>query len=262
MFWHTYHPQAIIATVGTFSFRWYGLLIATAVLVGLVLTIYFFKKKQVDTTHVYNLFFLIVGFGLFGGRAGHIISEWEYYQLHASELLKIWHGGLAIHGVLFGALLAVWMYARWKKISFWLLIDLLVISLPLMQAIGRWGNYFNQELYGRPTSSPWGMPISPPYREPGYESYAYFHPLFLYESVLMLVIFGLMAWLFHKAKLRSGALAAVYFLLFAVVRFGLDFIRLHKLMIGALSETQWLSIIIFFLAGAGLWRIYRHDAIQ
>ncbi|MFA6552863.1 MAG: prolipoprotein diacylglyceryl transferase [Patescibacteria group bacterium] len=262
MFWNTYHPQAIAATVGSFSFRWYGLIMAAAVFAGLLLTIHFFKKKQVDTVHVYNLFFLILGFGLVGGRLGHIIGEWGYYVRHLPEIIKIWHGGLAIHGVLFGALLAIWMYSHRKKMSFWLLTDLLVIALPLMQSIGRWGNYFNQELYGRPTGSAWGMPIDMAFREPGYESFAYFHPLFLYESLLMLGVFCILMRFFYKAELRPGVLTLLYFLLFSVTRFTLDFIRLHKPMIGALSETQWLSVIIFFLAVYGMWRTYRHEMVR
>ncbi|MFA5051469.1 MAG: prolipoprotein diacylglyceryl transferase [Patescibacteria group bacterium] len=257
MFLHTFHPQAIALTIGEVSVHWYGISIATAVAIGLITTLYTFTKKQVDTTHVYNLFFLILFFGLFGGRIGHVIGEWSYYHDHTAELASIWHGGLAIHGVLAGALVAVWIYARVKRLSFWLLTDLMVVALPVMQAVGRWGNYFNQELYGRPTSSGWGIPIDPAFREPGYESYAFFHPLFLYESGLMLMVFGLMAWLFFKAKIRPGALTAIYFVLFSIVRFMLDYIRLHKPMLGVLSETQWLSLVIFFLAVFGLWRLYR-----
>ncbi len=262
MFWHTVHPQAILATIGPVELRWYGLLIAMAVISGLFLTLYFFKKKQVDTTHVYNLFFLVLFLGLLGGRIGHVIGEWGYYQSKPSELFSIWRGGLAIHGVIFGSLLAVWLYSRRKKIKFFLLTDLMVVPLPLMQAIGRWGNYFNQELYGYPTKSSVSIPIELQFREPGYESYEFFHPLFFYESVLMLIIFGVLVWLSRRQKAGSGIVTLVYFLLFSVIRFFLDFVRLHKPMIGALSETQWLSILIFIPALVACCNIYRQEKIK
>lgn len=262
MILHTVYPQAVAWTVGPVEIRWYGLIIAISVLAGFLITLHTYKKKQVDTTHVYNLFFLIAVLGIIGGRIGHVIGEWGYYRHHASEVSSIWHGGLAIHGVLFGALLAVWAYSRWRKLSFWALTDLLVVAVPIMQAIGRWGNYFNQELYGWPTSSGWGIPIELPFREPGYEMYAYFHPLFLYESALMVLVFGVVFWLWKRANLKTGALTAIYFMLFSVVRFGLDFVRLHKPMLGPLSETQWLSIMLFLTAAGLVMFFYRPARIR
>lgn len=240
-FLHDFEPQSVAFNLGSWSVNWYGIIIALAVVTGLLITLYIAKKKQVKSDHFYNLLFWIIIFSLVGGRLAHLLAEWNYYQADWSNLFKIWQGGLSIFGVLLGAILVVVIYSRIKKISFWLLVDIIVVSLPLMQAIGRWGNYFNQELYGQATDLSWGLPI----RMAG--EVAYYHPLFLYESILMLAVFTLLFYLSRQGKLQLGRLTLLYFVLFAVIRFSLDFIRFDPPMWGALSIAQWVSMFIIVL---------------
>ncbi|MFH0804588.1 MAG: prolipoprotein diacylglyceryl transferase [Patescibacteria group bacterium] len=258
VFLHTVHPPLAAFSIGPLSVHWYGIILALAVSAGFVLSYRLFRQRGVDTAHLANLFIVIFLCGIIGGRMGHLVGEWGYYHDHLSATVQLWRGGIAIHGVLAGALLGLWGYCRWRKLAFWVTADLLVVSLPLMQAIGRWGNYFNQELYGMPTSLPWGIPVDQAFREPGYAAAQYYHPLFLYESLLMLAVFAGIWWLFRRAQLKSGQLTLAYFAMFAVVRFSLDYIRLHKPMAAGLSYTQWLSIGIFIAAALLWWFRYRH----
>ncbi len=243
-FLHTYNPEPIALSVGLLDIYWYGLIIAGAVLIGLIITSRLARKRQVDVNHIYNLLFCIIISGLVGGRIGHIIGELQFYQDNPSMIIKIWDGGLAIHGVMIASALAVLLYSRIKKVSFWTFSDLIVGTLPLMQSIGRWGNYFNQEIFGKPTDMIWGIPIEITKRPIEFIQYQYFHPVFLYESILMLLVFFLMLYFFQKNKFKAGQLTLLYFAIFAVIRFLLDFLKIDMLSLGPLLLTQWISIVL------------------
>ncbi len=260
-FLHIHFPEPIALSIGSLDIYWYGLIIALAVVVGLVLVLKLSKKSNVSTDHVYNLVLLVALSGLIGGRIGHLIGEWDYYRDNLGELVKIWNGGIAIHGVLLAGLLVVFFYARRKKLQFWKVTDLIVVALPLMQAIGRWGNYFNQELFGKPTSSPFGIPIELQYRPAEYLGYDYFHPAFLYESLAMLAVFGVMLLLYSRSQRTAGTLTLIYFMQFSLVRFMVDFVKIDLLKIGPLLLTQWISLVIFFLAVLLLWYGKRRVAV-
>lgn len=251
-FLHTYNPEPIALTIGFLDIFWYGIIIAGAVLIGFIITLQLAKKRQVNANHIYNLLFWIIIFGLIGGRIGHIIGEWAYYRTSPAAIIKIWDGGLAIHGVILASALTAYIYGRAKRISFWKFSDLIIVSLPLMQSIGRWGNYFNQELFGKPTNAAWGIPIDIAKRPAGFEQYTYFHPVFLYESLLMLVVFIIMIVLFRKGDMKIGQLTLLYFIVFSSIRFSLDFFKIDMLAIGPLLLTQWLSIVLFIGAMA-IW---------
>ena len=247
------YPEAILFSIGAVTVYWYGVILAVAIIVGLFIAHKNFEKKQVSTDHLYNLLFLLIIFGLIGGRIGHIIGEWGYYAASPSSIIKIWEGGLAIHGVLSAGLLVVYFYTRIKKLSFWLVVDSMIIALPLMQSIGRWGNYFNQELFGKPTEVAWGIPIALANRPFEYAGYEFFHPLFFYESILMLLVFAIIYYLFRQDQFHFGHYTLLYFILFGVIRFSLDFLRIDMFQIGPLLLTQWISIVIIALA-IYIWR--------
>ena len=253
-FLHNYNPEPIAISVGFLDIYWYGLILTITVLVGFFLIIKFAKKRKINANHIYNLLFLLLISSLVGGRIGHIIGEWDYYVENLNELAKIWHGGLAIQGIMIMDLLVVYIYGRIKKMHFLALTDLIVVALPLMQSIGRWGNYFNQELFGLPTSVAWGIPIELSRRPIQYLGDNYFHPVFLYESILMLIVFFIMLYLFNNKKWLAGQLTLIYFIMFPIVRFSLDFIKVDLLEIGPLLLTQWISIIF---CGVAVFLIYR-----
>ena len=248
-FLHIFHPQAIAFNIGPLTVRWYGLFIVLGILAGFFIALYLAKKKQVDTDHFYNLFFYFIIFGLVAGRFAHVLSEWAYYKDHLADVYKIWQGGTAFFGVLIGCLLTLIIYCKIKKISFWLLSDILAVAAPLAQAIGRWGNYFNQEIVGQPTNLAWGLPIDFGKRPIGYEAYQYFHPVFLYESMADIIIFIILFFFISRKKyFKQGDTILIYFILYSLARFSFDFLRAEAVNIGPLVWTQWVSIILIVVS--------------
>jgi phosphatidylglycerol:prolipoprotein diacylglycerol transferase len=176
------------------------------------------------------------------------VFQWEYYSQRPGEIIRIWEGGIAIQGALLAGMLTLIVYCWRKSRSFWELADALVLALPLGQAIGRWGNFFNQELYGKPTGLPWGIYIDPANRIPGFETLSRFHPAFFYESILNAVLFAILLRMSKKGK-REGSLFAGYLAGYGSIRFLVDFVRIDPMpMLMGLRYSQIISIIL--IAGA------------
>ncbi len=220
------------------QFHWYGFLIALGVIAGLYVSEYLFnrelsaEKKKTDAVFFWQLVpFVIVG-GLIGSRAWHVATDFQLYAGHLQDVFAVWNGGLSIIGTLIGAAFSFFLFFKlnpqWTKYERTVL-DVSVFGLALGQAIGRIGNYINEELYGLPTHLPWGIPIDLGHRLPGYESYTIFHPLFAYEALLLL-LFMAVAWELHKnvLKIGSGLLFVFYIVYYSWIRFGLDFLRIDK----------------------------------
>jgi len=258
-FLHTYNPEPIALSVGSLDIQWYGVIIVSALVLGFLIIKRLIKGSEIKTPHIIDLAIIFFFCGLIGGRIGHVIGELDYYANNLGDLIKIWNGGLAIQGVMAGCFIALYLYCRRKKINIWKVLDYFVIILPLMQAIGRWGNYFNQELFGRPTDLPWGIPIDISKRPLEYVNERYFHPVFLYESALMLLLFFIMLWLFKTKKTTTGMLTVVYFMSFGVIRFSLDFIKIDLLQIGPLLLSQWISIAIILIAVFGFYKLIKKN---
>ena len=274
MFLHTFNPNPILAHLGSFTIHWYGLFLALGALAGYVVFIKLGQRYGLKGTSLENLSFIAVIAGLVGARLYHVLNEWSYYAAHPNEILSIWNGGLAIHGALIAGLIVFFVYARRKKMSFWLLTDIAVPALALGQAIGRWGNYFNQELYGRPTSLPWGIPIEPLNRPLQYMNDKFFQPTFLYESLGSLAVFVLMLYL-HKRLLagtqqgkdshgivrNAGFIALVYFIVESLVRAGTELLRIDRVpSIGGVRLPLLVSLAIAIAAGVILFVLIRRRA--
>jgi phosphatidylglycerol:prolipoprotein diacylglycerol transferase len=166
-------------------------------------------------------------------------------------MINIRNGGLGIPGAIIGGALALWLYCRNKKISFLTLTDTVMPGVALAQAIGRWGNFFNQELYGKPTNLPWKIYIDPAHRVPGYENYNYFTPLFLYESLWNLLNMAILLWLARRFEkwLKAGDIFYVYMIMYSIGRFCLEFLRLDASQVGGLNFNQTFVIIVALVAG-------------
>ena len=184
--------------------------------------------------------------GVLGARLYHVVDLWDYYALHPREMIAIWNGGLGIYGGLLGGLLGLWLYSKRTGSKLFELLDFAAFSLPMSQAIGRWGNYLNQELYGRPTSLPWGIYIDSVHRVAGYELAERFHPLFLYESLGMLVVFGVLYWLVRRGYFAwgYGYYLAVYLIGYGVVRGLLEGFRISPWSVGGMPVALLLSLTI------------------
>lgn len=243
--------------LGPISLRWYGVLIASAVLIGMALSQRLAQMRQINPELVGDLLIWLIVGAIPGARLYYVLFQWNYYSQHPEQILAIWRGGIAIHGAIIGGTLAAILFSRLKKCSFWRLADVVAPSLILGQAIGRWGNFFNSEAFGSPTNVPWKLFILPEHRPPGYEAEAYYHPTFLYESLWNLMVFGLLITLFLQfPKLKRGTLFLVYAIAYSLGRFWIEALRTDSLMLGPLKMAQMVSLIGIALGAIGLVWLY------
>ncbi|WP_199250582.1 prolipoprotein diacylglyceryl transferase [[Phormidium] sp. ETS-05] len=254
-------PGPIIVKLGPLTLRWYGLLIATAVLTGVMLSQYLAKQRRLNPEIIGDLAIWLVVGAIPCARIYYVIFEWPQYAQNPGDIIAIWKGGIAIHGAMIGGAIAAWIFARLQKISFWLLADLVAPSLILGQAIGRWGNFFNSEAFGRPTDLPWKLYIPPNQRPWDYLKFEYFHPTFLYESLWNLMVFALLLVLFFqgiqgKLQLKLGTIFLTYFAAYSTGRLWIEGLRTDSLMLGPLRIAQMVSLTGIVLGLAGLAWLY------
>ena len=250
-------PGPEIVSLGPITLRWYGLLIASAVLIGVVLSQYLAKKRGIDPEKIGDMVIWLVLAAIPSARAYYVLFEWSSYANRPGDIIAIWRGGIAIHGAVIGGTLATWLFAKFNKLSFWQLTDLIAPSLILGQAIGRWGNFFNSEAFGAPTDLPWKLFIPLANRPANYRAFEYFHPTFLYESLWNLGVFALLMWLFfwglrNPVRFKNGTLFLVYMIAYSAGRFWIEGLRTDSLMIGPLRMAQIISLVGIVLGWAGL----------
>jgi len=216
---------------------------------------------------VWNALLLCLFLGVIGARLYHVASSLPYYIDHPNQIFGLRMSGFGIYGGVIGGALGLWIYTFRHKLSFLRWADYAAPGLALAQAIGRWGNFFNQELYGYPTNLPWGIYIAPENRLPGFEQYERFHPTFLYESLWNLLAFGILFTLSRKAKdrLLEGDLILLWGVLYSLGRFFVEFERpdayqLKTWVLTGVPMAQWVAIAIILVCGGAL--IYRHQQQQ
>ncbi|MBW4544265.1 MAG: prolipoprotein diacylglyceryl transferase [Symplocastrum torsivum CPER-KK1] len=254
-------PGPILFELGPFAIRWYGLLIASAVLIGVSLSQDLAKRRNVNPDLLGDLAIWLVLSAIPAARLYYVLFEWEQYSKRPDQIIAIWNGGIAIHGAIIGGTLAALIFARLKKVSIWQLADLVVPSLILGQAIGRWGNFFNSEAFGRPTNMPWKLYIPPQQRPLEFINFEYFHPTFLYESLWNLMVFGILMTLFFRdlkkrSHLKVGTLALIYMVAYSAGRVWIEGFRTDSLMIGPLRIAQIVSLSAIALGLIGLAWLY------
>ena len=254
-------PGPEIVSLGPLTLRWYGLLIASAVLIGVALSQYLAKKRDMDPEKIGDLVIWLVIAAIPSARLYYVLFEWQSYATRPGDILAIWKGGIAIHGAVLGGTLAAWIFSKANKLSFWRLSDVVAPSLILGQAIGRWGNFFNSEAFGRPTDLPWKLFIPLANRPLGYREFEYFHPTFLYESLWNLGVFGLLLWLFfwgqrNSEKLKQGTLFLAYMMAYSAGRLWIEGLRTDSLMVGPLRIAQLVSLGGIALGSLGIIWLY------
>jgi phosphatidylglycerol:prolipoprotein diacylglycerol transferase len=191
--------------------------------------------------------------GLVGARLYYVLFNLDYYLRSPAKILAVWEGGLAIHGGVLGGVLVGGIYAWIRRLPLRTYLDVVAPSLALGQAIGRWGNFFNEEAFGTPTDLPWKLYISPSQRPAIYSQPEFFHPTFLYESLWDLGVYLLLVWVFRDRLARApGALFLTYLGLYSVGRFFTEGLRTDPLMLGSLRVAQLVSLLA--VAGA-LWGV-------
>ena len=222
----------------------YGLVISFSILVCVLLLRSLVEKKEEDT--LWGIAFWAILCGIVGARVYHVLDYSSYYLENPLEIFKIWNGGLGIWGALTGGFIGALVYVKKKKENTLYWLDLLSVVLPLGQAIGRWGNFFNQEIFGKPTNLPWGLYVKPENRPMDFVNYSKFHPLFIYESFLNLILFTFLFTLYKKfrGKLPNGVFLLMYLGGYSIIRFFLEFLRIDPWTIYNLNVSQCISILV------------------
>ncbi|NLY67493.1 MAG: prolipoprotein diacylglyceryl transferase [Tissierellia bacterium] len=210
---------------------WYGVLISIGVFIGIILALRETKRVGVKEDDFIDLLIFAIPSAIIGARLYYVIFNWDYYGKNLDQILNFRGGGLAIHGAIIAAIIVAILFTRKRKLDFWQMADIAAPSLILGQAIGRWGNYINQEAYGVPTDLPWGIIID------GVKV----HPTFLYESIGNFIIFFILLWYRKKTKV-TGEVFLIYLILYSSVRFFVEGLRIDSLMLGPVRVAQLVSI--------------------
>jgi prolipoprotein diacylglyceryl transferase len=244
-------------------FHMYGLILAVGVLVGVYVAEHRWRRRGYPKDGIYDISFWVVIWGVIGARLYHVITDYQRFEDDPWRAFQIWRGGLGIWGAVIGGALAVIVITRRRHLPTLVVMDCMAPGIVLAQAIGRWGNYFNQELFGKPSTLPWALEIAPSHRPLGYAQYATFQPTFLYESLACLAIAGILLVAERRASLRIGQTFALYVALYTFARFWFENMRIdpaHE--IAGMRLNAWVSIVVF-LFGVG-WFVWlgRHEPRQ
>lgn len=250
--------------LGPITIHFYGLIIMIGVLAALGLAGRQARLRGKDPEFLLDAFPWVLLAGLVGARIWHILTPPQsmvrqgittrFYLTHLEEAVAVWKGGLGIYGAVIGGALALWVYSSLKKESFLLWADILAPGVALGQAIGRWGNFINQEVYGYPTQLPWAIYIDPAHRLAEYQEAAFYHPLFLYESLWSLLNMAVLLVVSarYRQVIRRGNLFLGYVVIYGLGRFGLEFLRLDISSAGGVNINQVFMLAVVFAVGVVL----------
>jgi len=257
--------------LGPLTVYWYGIILVTGMLVGAYLAAFEAKRRGENEDHVWNMLIVVILLGIVGARLYHVFSSpaggnvgWAYYRLHPAAIFYIWDGGLGIYGAIVGGLIGVLLYTYRNKLNLLRYLDIGAPGLLIGQAIGRWGNFANQELYGPPTTLPWGIAIDQYHRIPPFDDLTkypltmHFQPDFLYESLWSLVGVILLLVIGRKFadKLKEGDLFLAYLVWYPLGRLWVEALRPDAWRVGNIPTAQIISVVLIVIAAVLL--LVRH----
>lgn len=241
------------------TFHFYGLIIVAGILVAAAVAAWMARRDDKDPDHVWNGLIWVVLLGVVFARAWHVLfpsinsaRDRAWYFEHFFDLnegpLVLWSGGLSIFGAVLGGALGIAIYAYRNKLDFFSWLDIGAVVVPLGQAIGRWGNYVNEELFGKPTDLPWGMTLTNP--PPEFAPDTRFHPIFLYESLWNLLAFGVLLWLWlrYRDRMKTGDFLLLYLVLYGIVRFLLEYLRVDVTLVNGVNVSQVTTAVTGIVA--------------
>jgi len=229
---------------------WYGVLISLGVLLGVFFAVKEARRIGFKEDNVLDFLLIAIPVAIIGARAYYVIFSWDYYSQNPSEIINIRNGGLAIHGALIAGVITGILFCKKRKINVLQLLDILMPSVALGQAIGRWGNFVNQEAHGGPTDLPWGIVVN------GQKV----HPTFLYESIINIAVFIFLMWFTRKKKTTHGQILALYLILYSAGRVFVEGLRTDSLMFLNMRVAQLISLAMI-LSGVVLWYVVRKKKI-
>lgn len=259
-------PSTGVWEIGPFPLRAY----AIGIIIGALVAIWIGERRFVarggEAGVISDIAIWAIPFGIVGARMYHVATDPELYfgeGRQAIDALKIWEGGLGIWGAIAGGAVGAYIGARQAGVKFSMVADSLAPGLLVAQAIGRMGNYFNQELFGKPTTVPWALEIDPDRRPAGFEQFATFHPTFLYELLWNLAAAALLVYLDRRFKFTAGRAFWLYVMLYTAGRVWIEALRIDTVNnIGPFRLNVWTSIIVFTLGAVMFWRLRKRQAVD
>lgn len=236
----------VLFDFGFIKIYWYSICILLGLLTGGFLIMKESKRFKILEDDMLNLIVYGIVFGILGARIYYVIFNWSYYRIHLSEIIKVWEGGLAIHGAIIAGLLWIILYTKKKKINTLKILDIIVVGLIVGQAFGRWGNFFNGEAHGGPTTLLFLQNLHlPQFIIDGMNIYGtYYHPTFLYESIWCIIGLILMLILRRRKFWKLGQTTGFYLTWYGIGRFFIEGMRTDSLMLGSLRMAQVISIVM------------------
>lgn len=260
-------PGSIAFNFLSLNIRWYGIIMAFSILLALFVILAVRKKcykDDIPEDNIFDIALLLIIFGIIGARAYYVMLDWTYFEYHLAHIPCIWHGGISIHGAIIGGMIASFIYAKKKKLNFLKYADLFSFGVITGQIIGRWGNFFNSEAFGLPCDLPWKLYIPFDCRPIGFQNYQFFHPTFLYESFLNILILIIM-FLYMKLKKKKrpdGAIFFLYISLYSIVRHFIETLRIDSVLnIAPNVHVAHIAALAFLLFGfSGFYYIHTKKA--
>ncbi len=243
----------VIISLGNFEVRWYAVFILVGALLGYFVVRKEIKRFNIREDFIFNMCFWAIIFGLIGARIYYVMFNWDYYSQNLVEILEIWKGGLAIHGGIIGGLLTILFYTHKYKARTMRYLDFIVAALPLAQAIGRWGNFFNSEAHGAATTLEHLQSLHiPKFIIDGMKiEGVYYTPTFLYESIACFVLFLIIIILRRGRYRKVGTMTAIYLIGYGLIRYVIEITRTDALMLAGFKMAQIISVVMI-IAGIGI----------
>ena len=239
----------IAIDLGFITIYWYSIMIFIGVILGIFVAYIEIKRKKINMDDFSNMAFYAILFGFIGARIYYCLFNLDYYLGNPIEIIKVWNGGLAIHGGIIGAILAIYVYCKKNKLVFMEMLDICAPALVIGQVIGRWGNFFNSEAHGGIVTRSFLESLHlPNFIINGmYINGNYYHPTFLYESLLNLLCFIVLMILRRNKKIRLGVITGIYLMWYGIIRFFIESLRTDSLMLGSIKMAQVISIVLFIV---------------
>lgn len=246
----------VVFEIGPFTVRWYALIISSALILGMILVLRESLKQGIEEDFFLDFFLWAIPIGIIGARLYFVFFHWSFFRENLGQIIAIWEGGLAIHGGVIGGLLVLIILVKKRKVCFWPIADILAPPLVLGKAIGRWGNFINQEAYGHVVSEEFISYFPEFIQRQMFIGGQYYHPAFLYSFLWNTAVFIFLIWLRRKKFIKPGDVFLSYLVTYSLGRFFIEGIRTDSLMLGPLRVAQLVSGVL--IIGATFYLFYRH----